>query len=376
VNVEILGWILAALLAGSLVYCVLILLACRSYLQQQTPRTERLAPVSVLKPLAGVDEGLEANLRSFFEQDHQAGFELLFAVRAEDDAAVPVVKRLQERYPGVLSRLIVTGEPPYPNAKVYSLEHMLADARHDLLVMSDSDIRVKPGFLRSIAAEFSDPRIALATCPYRAVAGRSLWSMLEAEGMNTEFLAGVLVARWMQGVKFAVGPTIAVRKHALRAIGGFSKLKDYLAEDYVMGREAASAGLGVILSRTTVEHRIGSESLAANATHRLRWARSARRSRPAGYLGMLFTHPLTLSLALIAVDWHWWPSWIVASLFRIAAAWATSKWVLGVQPQWLLLPIQDFLSFGFWVAGFFGNTIVWRGRRYYLYPDGRFELHT
>jgi len=123
-----------------------------------------------------------------------------------------------------------------------------------------------------------------------------------------------------------------------------------------------------------VEHRIGSQSLAANAAHRLRWARSTRRSRPAGYLGLLFTYPLTISLALIAIDYHWWPIWIVASLFRVAAAWATSVQVLGVQPHWLLLPIQDLLSFAFWVAGFFGNTIVWRGRRYYLYPDGRFEL--
>ena len=133
--------------------------------------------------------------------------------------------------------------------------------------MSDSDIRVKPGFLQAIAAEFSDPHIALATCPYRAVAGQSLWSILEAEGMNTEFLAGLLVARLIEGVKFAVGPTIAARKSALQAIGGFSKLKDYLAEDYVMGREPPQAGFGVILSRNTVEHRIGSESLPRTPLH-------------------------------------------------------------------------------------------------------------
>jgi len=368
-------WALAGLLAGSVVYCIFTVLAARSYLHQRTSLASQLAPISILKPLAGVDEGLEANLRSFFEQEH-AEFELLFAARNDQDAAIPVVQRLQERYPHISSRLILTGDPPYPNAKVYSLDRMFAEARYDLLVMSDSDIRVKPGFLESIAADFSDPRVALATCPYRAIAGHSVWSILESEGMNTEFLGGLLVARWIEGVKFAVGPTIAARKSALRAIGGLSKLKDYLAEDYVMGRDAANAGFGVILSRNIVEHRIGSESLAANARHRLRWARSTRRSRPAGYLGMLFTHPLTLSLALIAADPHWWPSLIVACLFRMAAAWATSVWVLGVQPHWLLLPIQDLLSFIFWVAGFFGNTIVWRGRRYYLYPDGRFELRT
>jgi len=413
-------WALIALLAGSLVYCVLILVAARSYLRQPSshlhqpsshlhqpsshlhqptshlhqpssnlhqptgdvgptpwsagdPLVAPKQPISVLKPLSGADEGLEANLQSFFDQNHP-DFELLFAVRTNADAAIPVVQRLQKAHPQVPSRLIVTGEPSYPNAKVFSLDRMFAEARHDLLVMSDSDIRVKPDFLAAIASEFKDPHIALATCPYRAVAGHSLWSILEAEGMNTEFLAGLLVARWIEGVKFAVGPTIAARKSALQAIGGFSKLKDYLAEDYVMGRDAAQAGFGVILSRNTVEHRIGSESLAANAAHRLRWARSTRRSRPAGYLGLLFTYPLTISLALTAVDHRWWPSLIVASLFRIAAAWATSVRVLKVQPHWLLLPIQDLLSFAFWVAGFFGNTIVWRGRRYYLYPDGRFEL--
>ena len=364
---------LAAVLAGSLVYCALMVVGALSYLRRKTSPDSPVNPISVLKPLAGVDEGLEANLRSFFEQG-TAEFEILFAVRTAEDAAVPVVQRLQAQYSSVPSQLIVTGEPPYPNAKVYSLDRMFTAARHDLLVMSDSDIRVKPGFLQSITTEFGDPRIALATCPYRALAGQSIWSILEAEGMNTEFLGGLLVARFLEGVKFAVGPTIAARKSALQAIGGFSKLKDYLAEDYVMGREAAEAGFGVVLSRNTVEHHIGSESFRANVLHRLRWARSTRRSRPAGYLGMLFTYPIPIALGMVAADFHWWPALVLACVLRFAAAWATSVWVLGVQPRWLLLPIQDLLSFCIWLAGFFGNTIVWRGRRYYLYPDGRFEL--
>jgi ceramide glucosyltransferase len=367
------NYFLAVVLAGALVYCALIVFAARNYLRRKPLPAGRPAPISVLKPLNGIDEGLESNLRSFFDQNF-VEFEILFAVRTVEDTAVPVVQRLQACYPDVPSQLIVTGEPPYPNAKVYSLDRMLAAARHDLLVMSDSDIRVKPGFMHSIAAEFADPRIALATCPYRAIAGRSLWSILEAEGMNTEFLGGLLVARFVEGVKFAVGPTIAARKSALAAIGGFSKLKSYLAEDYVMGREAAEAGFGVILSRNTVEHHIGSESFVANTLHRLRWARSTRRSRPAGYLGMLFTYPIPIALGLVTGDFHCWPGLLAALLFRFAAAWSTSVWVLGVQPRWLLLPIQDLLSFAIWLAGFFGNTIIWRGRRYYLYPDGRFEL--
>jgi ceramide glucosyltransferase len=362
----------AALLAGSLIYCVLVVLAARSYLAQKIPAVQHPSPISVLKPLSGVDEGLEANLQSFFEQDHP-GFEILFAVRESTDPSVAIVRALIEKFPNVRARLLITGDPPYPNAKVYSLECMLAEAQYDILVMSDSDIRVQPGFLRSIAAEFGDPRVSMATCPYRAIAGHSLWSQLEAEGMNTDFLAGLLVARLIEGVKFAVGPTIAARKQALIAIGGFAKLRNYLAEDFVMGKFAAQAGMGVILSRNIVEHRIGSQNLRASAAHRLRWARSTRRSRPSGYYGQLFTHPLLLALALCAVYPACWPALILACLLRGLAAHATSAWVLRAKPRWGLILIEDFLRFVFWLAGFFGNTIVWRGRHYFLHPDGRFE---
>jgi ceramide glucosyltransferase len=367
-----LALVAACLLAGSIAYCALVVMAARDYLLQKTAQGD-IAPISVLKPLAGVDEGLEDNLSSFFEQDHP-NFELLFAVRELNDPAIEVVEALRRKFPARAVRLLVTGEPPYPNAKVFSLDRMLSAAQHDLLVMSDSDIRVEPSFLRAIAAEFSDPHIALATCPYHATAGKSVWSNLEAEGMNTEFLGGLLVARLLEGVKFAVGPTIAARKSALHAIGGFAVLKDYLAEDFVMGKFAAEAGFGVILSRNIVQHHIGSESLRANASHRLRWARSTRRSRPAGYVGQLFTHTLPIVLLILPLRPSWWPVLLLAVGFRAAAAWASCSWILGTRPRWLLLFWQDLLAFGFWLAGFIGNTIHWRGRRYYLYSDGRFEL--
>jgi ceramide glucosyltransferase len=363
----------ACLLAGTTAYCILVVIAARDYLLQKTSAANDLAPISVLKPLAGADEGLESNLRSFFAQDH-LDFELLFAVREVGDPAVQVVERLQREFPTRAVRLIVTGEPPYPNAKVFSLDCMLSEAQHDLLVMSDSDIRVEAGFLSAIAGEFRDSRIALATCPYRAMAGKSFWSNLEVEGMNTEFLGGLLVARLVEGVKFAVGPTIAARKSVLEGIGGFAVLKDYLAEDFVMGKFAAEAGFGVILSRNIVQHHIGSEGLRANASHRLRWARSTRRSRPLGYLGQIFTHTLPIAAVIFPFRPSWWPAMLLAAGFRGLAAWATCAWILGTRPRWLLLIVQDVLGFGFWLAGFGGNTIHWRGRRYYLYSDGRFEL--
>ena len=367
-------WALAAVVLGSLVYCVMVVVAARRYRGVPRRKFERPTPISILKPLAGADEGLAENLRSFFEQDYP-DFEILFAVSNPGDAAVEVVERLRAEYPQVPSRLLVTGEPPYPNAKVFSLDRMLAAARYDLLVMSDSDIRVAPDMLRRVAAEFQDDTIDLATCPYRAVPGASFWSTLEAIGMNTEFLAGVLVARMIDGMKFAVGPTIVARRRALDGIGGFDRLRDYLAEDFVMGQFAAQAGFGVILSSCVVEHRIGSQGLRANAAHRLRWARSTRRSRPAGYLGQLFTNPLPVALLLLAITPAWWPLAAAAAVLRALAAWAVAGWVLDdplTARRWWLVPVQDLLGFAFWLAGFFGNTIVWRGRRYHLRADGRF----
>ena len=373
------AFLLLALLVGSWVYLVMIVVAARGWRSEgplpdgRGSEDDGPPGVSILKPLAGLDDGLEANLRTFFTQDYPA-FEILFAVRTPEDPAVPAVERLRAEFAHISSQLIFTGEPPYPNAKVYSLDRMMAAAAHDLLVMSDSDIRVDHTMLTSVAAEFSDPRVGVATCPYRAIAGASLWSQLEAVGMNTEFFGGVVVARMLDGMKFAVGPTMVARKQALEAIGGFDRLKDYLAEDFVMGQFAAEAGWGVILSSYVVQHRIGSETWAKNAAHRLRWARSTRRSRPAGYLGQLFTNPAPIALALSIVAPEWWPQLVVTGVLRALAAWMVARQMLGVQVGWGLLIPQDLLSFAFWVAGFFGNSIDWRGRRYRLQADGTFSL--
>jgi ceramide glucosyltransferase len=371
----VLALALLALVVGSLVYCVLTILAAVRYRGVRPPELRTGAPISVLKPLAGLDDGLEANLGTFFEQNYP-GFEILFAVRSPDDPAIAVVERLRARYPGVPSRLMVVGEPPYPNAKVYSLDRMLAAAEHDLLVMADSDIRATPDMLATIAAEFQDERLGLATCPYRAVPGRSFWSTLEAIGLNTEFIGGVLVARMLDGMKFALGPTIAARRQTLERIGGFDAVKDYLAEDFVMGKLAAERGEGVILSSYMIEHLIGAQPFAANMRHRLRWNRSTRRSRPWGYIGQVFTNPLPPALLLCAVKPEWWPVLAITALVRAAAGWATAGHVLHdplTRRLWWLTPLQDMASFLVWMAGFFGNTIVWRGRKYYLLRDGRFE---
>lgn len=363
----------ALILTGCWVYCVLAIVAAIRRLRKRPPQpSESSTPISILKPLSGLDEGLEQNLRSFFEQDYDK-FEILFGVRHNWDPAIPVVRKLMSQYPDVPAKLTVTGEPPYPNAKVFSLKSMLDQAKYPLIVMSDSDIRTSSDFCHRIAAEFEDRRLDLETCPYRAVAGSSFWSRLEALGMNTDFHAGLFTAVLLEGAKFAVGPTIVARRDVLDALGGIERVKDYLAEDFMLGKIAAEHGFGVDLSSYVVEHRIGSEPLRKNFAHRLRWSRSTRRSRPAGYIGEFFTHALPIAVLIFLLIPHMWPLLAVTAALRAVRAWIVSDRILGTKVPWLLLPVQDFLAFGFWMAGFFGRSIQWRGRRYTLNRDGTVE---
>jgi len=241
--------------------------------------------------------------------------------------------------------------------------------------MSDSDVRVGADFCKSLAGEFSDERLGLVTCPYRAISGKAIWSRLEALGMNTDFHAGLFTAVMMEGTKFAVGPTIVARKLVLNALGGMERVKDYLSsEDYMLGRIAAELGFVVRLSPYVVEHRIGSEGMRQNFAHRLRWARTTRRSRPWGYVGQFFTHPLPVALATCLVLPNHWDLLAITAVFRAATAWTVSKRILRVEVLWLLLPLQDLLGFAFWIAGFFGNSISWRGQKYILNRDGTVQL--
>ena len=369
--------ILGTLVAGSWVYCVLQVIAARRYRSVRPTPAGNPEPISILKPLDGLDDGLEQNLRTFFEQSYEH-FEILFAARGSDDPGLELARRLSLQYPNIPARFLVTGDPPWPNAKVWSLERMMREAQNDLLVMSDSDIRVTPGMLQIISAEFSAAQLGVATCPYRAVAGPSFWSELEALGMNTEFWGGVFTARLVEGgVHFAVGPTIAARRKVIDAVGGWDHLSRYLAEDFVLGQAAAAAGYGVILSSYVIEHRIGAQRLVPNFSHRLRWNRSTRRSRVAGYIGQVFTNPIPLALILAACVPAAWPAFALTVLLRAWAAHEVAFNTLGQRldvRSWTLLPLQDLISFFLWIAGFQGDTILWRGRAYRLLSDGRFEL--
>ena len=374
--------LLVLMLAGSWVYCVLTAIAAHRYLAISPSALTVPPPISVLKPLCGRDDCLEENLRSFFTQDYP-DYEILFGVDKLDDPAVVVVEKVSREFPqGPKVHLIETGVPTVPNAKSHSLGHLIALAQHSIVVMSDSDVYVPPDLLQRIAAEFQPadlkhPPVGVVTCPYRAVPGQGFWSRLEAIGMNTEFLAGILVA-WLIGeMDFALGPTLAARREVIQAMGGFADLGHYLAEDFLIGNRAPRLGYRVVLSSCVIEHRIGSQTFKGNLQHRLRWARSTRRSRPVGYWGQIFTNPLPLALLLWLAAPKLWPLVVATALLRALAAWSTAKQLLHdplTRRRWWLIPPQDLMSAVVWVAGFFGNTIDWRGRRYKLLRDGRFQF--
>jgi ceramide glucosyltransferase len=364
-----------AMVLGSLVYCVVAIRAAAAYRNVPYEPAPDLPFITVMKPLAGAEDGLRENLLSFFEQDYPE-FEVLLAVAAPDDPAVPIARQVMAEHPNTHARLLVAGEAPTPNRKVQSLRRMVEAARYDVFVMADSDVRAGSDLLRVIGSEMLTTRADVVTCPYRASVGISIWTATEAIGLNTEFLAQVLVARMLNGMDFALGPTLAIRRAALEAIGGCDELQHYLAEDFVIGNRVKQLGGTVVLSKFIIEHRLGAQPFWANFIHRLRWARSTRRSRPMGYVGQVFTNPIPLALLLAATAPRTWPVLLLTLLIRAWVAWETAHRVLRdplTRDFWYLVPVQDLFSFFIWIGGFFGSHITWRGKRIKVERDGRFR---
>jgi ceramide glucosyltransferase len=338
--------------------------------------TDASPPISLLKPLRGADVSLSECLETFFQQDYPV-YEILFAVRQATDPAVALVEGLRARYPLIPTTMIFTGEPPYANAKVYSMEKMAARARHDILVITDSDASVTRDYLQNVARVFGQPEVGAMTHPYRGIAGEDFWSKLEAIGMSTELMAGVIVAEGLEGMKFALGPSMAIRRECLQKIGGFAAMADYLADDFVLGNWTHRAGYRVALSSLAIGHHATAAGFLPSFLHRLRWNRSTRCSRPAGYLGQGFTYGLSWALVLAAVFPANWSLAILGISFamRLLLARELSRLLDDdrVMRQCWLLPLQDLLSFASWLGGFSGREIVWRNERYRLLADGRFE---
>jgi ceramide glucosyltransferase len=335
-------------------------------------------PVSLLKPLHGSEPDLESHLQSFYEQDYSK-FEVIFCARSEQDLGLEVARRVAARYPSIRSKFVCSGNAPYANAKVWSLERMQSVAAHRFFVVSDSDVSVNPDYLRAVMTPFADERVGLVTCLYRGVAGSSFWSQLEAVGMSVEMSAGVLVAEMLEGMKFALGPTMVVRRDSLDEAGGFRAIGPYHADDFMLGNRISATGQRVVLSTHTIEHHVLNTSFVPSVLHQIRWMKSTRFSRPKGHFGtaLTFSMPYGLLAAGVALAFHR----PLLSAVLLLWSWA-SRVALGAlvgrlvvaEPRLLrsalLYPLRDLLGFCYWIASYVSNQVKWRGEVYNLLQDG------
>jgi ceramide glucosyltransferase len=368
--------------AGSLFFYLLSALGIVSFLREtrkkQNSRSahDQLPPVSILKPLKGIDPEIWESFCSHCEQDYPQ-FQLIFGVSDPADRAVEVVRRLQEKYPAIPIELVVCDRVLGTNIKVSNLAQMLATARHEILLVNDSDIRVPRDYLRKVVAPLANDSAGLVTCLYRAVAASTLGSRLEALGISTDFVPGVLSARFLEkGLHFGLGSTLAFRRRELESIGGFESLLDYLADDYELGRRIAAKGKKVELSAVTVTTFLPAYTMVEFIRHQLRWSRTIRDARRFGYVGLIFTFGLLWALLTLAAArgaaWAW--VLLVATLVvRGVVGAVTAATVLGDRLAVrgiVLLPLRDLIAPFLWVAGFAGNRIHWRGDVFIL-KDGR-----
>jgi ceramide glucosyltransferase len=373
--------VFAVLTCAGIAYGVLALLAARSF-ERSGHRNARgaFAPgVSILKPLKGAEPHLYAAFASHCEQQYAGEFELLFGVRSLDDAAVADVARLRVEYPHATIRLIECPRELGSNGKISTLAQLLPEARFEHVIVNDSDIRVSSHYLRYVMLSFTNDSVGLVTAPYVGHAAETIPSRLEALGISTDFIAGVLVARMLErGIRFGLGSTLATRKAALEKIGGFEALANELADDYEMGARMAKAGLNVELMREVVSTTVPAYSWRGLCDHQLRWARSTRDSRRAGYFGLCVTYVLPWAMAtVIASGFSLWSISLfsVALLTRVTVALTVGVGILRdgqvLRDMWLL-PVRDCFGLLFWAWSYASDEVVWRGERFRL-RRGRME---
>ncbi|HEY2380544.1 MAG TPA: bacteriohopanetetrol glucosamine biosynthesis glycosyltransferase HpnI [Terriglobia bacterium] len=342
-------------------------------LRQTVPREESFTPpVSILKPLCGMDPHAYESLRSHCLQDYPQ-YEIIFGVADPADEIVPVVQKLIEEFPQVPIKLVYSPEVLGSNLKVSNLLQMLPNARHDFLLINDSDIHVPRTYLRQVLAPLEDSSTGMTTCLFRCVAGRTIGSKLEALGISSDFIPGVLCAKRLDGgIRFALGSTLAFSRRALAQIGGLAPLADFLADDYQIGYRMSQAGLRVELAGCIVDHHLPEYSFREFLQHQLRWARAVRTSRPGGYAGLIFTYviPWSLLTVLLTSGAAWtWLLFACAVILRYSVWLAAEAHVLR-EPRpgkgFWLLPVRDLVNLAVWFASYLGREVVWRGRRFEL----------
>jgi ceramide glucosyltransferase len=372
-GVAVVGTLSSAVFLGLVVVGVIRFHADARKQLASIPDNAHSPPVSVLKPLHGLEAQLKENIESFFRQDYP-DYEILFAADTADDPALEIAREVCARYPHIRSRILVTGAP-WPNPVVYAFHSMAEVAAHEILVTTDSDVEVSPNYLREVVAPLLDPQVGMVTCVYRGKNAAGFFSGLTAIGMSVEMTAGVLVANLLEGMKFGLGPTTVVRKDSLASIGGYTALRDYIAYDFAIGNLIAKAGYKVVLSCHAINHVVNQKSFRHMWQNQLRWAQTTRYSRPKGHFGsgLIFAMPYgLLGFFAAALLGHWSIAIVflaVAVLNRVIEAWLVG-WTVVRDPNvrrapWLY-PLRDLLGFAVWFASYLNLRYVWR--------DSRFEL--
>jgi ceramide glucosyltransferase len=381
------GWVVAVLVVAAfpLIYYLLAIVVALAFSRRAkaqapprpTPPLTFEPPVSILKPLHGVDFASYENYASFCAQDYPE-YEILFAVNGESDPAVAVVKRLIADYPQRHIILLIGAEYFGANQKVNNLARLTREAKYEVLALSDGDVRVGPKYLRNVVTPLQDGNVGAVTSFYRGIAQANLFAELEAVGASSDFFAGVLMAAWTEGVKFTLGASVVTTKTWMRKIGGFESIAAFLADDYEIGRRVTKSGGRVVLSHETVSTMYAAQTLRSFWQHQLRWARTVRLCRPASYAALLFTQglPWAIAAALLAPT-----SWIAASylvvylVLRLAMAWLVGVSVVDdevLRRRLCLVPLWDAIHFVVWAASFASNHVVW-GNVEYVIDRGRMK---
>lgn len=370
-----------ALAVAGMGYFLASIVAARIFLHERQSAKNGFAPsISILKSLKGLDPGMMDAFRSHCRQNFAGEYELLFGVSSLDDPAAAAVKELSAEFPERAIQLVECPERLGTNGKVSTLVQLARQARHDVLLINDSDITVGPRYLERVANCFAPAAhdvkqlpVGLVTALYRGRAHGTLGSRFEALGIATDFIPGVLLSKWIEGgLHYGLGSTLAVRREALETAGGLPGLVDQLADDYEMGARVARAGYRVALSTEVVETSVPAYDWRGFVDHQLRWLRTVRDARPAGYAGLIFTYGFTWALLnVLASGLSPVSLWLLALSFflRLAQAMTVGAEVLGdhdVLAYLWLLPLRDVIALGLWAAGFAGNAIVWRGERFLL----------
>jgi len=366
-------------LAANAYYLLSIVAGFRFFSRPSLLEDGHSPPVTIMVPLYGADFEAYENYARFCRQDYPE-YQIVFGVRDSRDSSIPIVEKLIADFPDRDIALVISDSTIGQNLKVSNLQNMLARVKHEQIVIVDSDIRVGRDYLRKVLTPLSDPRVGLVTCLYRAAETPDFAAKLEAVGITAEFTAGVLMAWMLEGVKFALGSTMATTRTRLEAIGGFHALADYLADDFMLGNLIERDGYEVRLSHHVVETAMQPSGFAGMMRHQMRWARSTRISRPMGYLGLLLTYGTALALLNLAVDHA--STFSVALFASTLIVRLTMGWMIGV--RWLgdkmlkkyfwLVPVRDLLSFLIWCLSWVGKRVEWRGQVFEVERDGKMNL--